>query len=365
MTTNKRIFLPLNSIDENRLSSEKYNDFIRCIKEVEFIEERFKIHQSLNNLSFLPTNIKRKITKYALSSKIYNSNNFDIIHILEQSNLYIVKHFLTKNIYATIHDIIPVLAHRKKIEGFSYPNNPIFFKYNLKQLKYVNKIIAVSNRTRLDLFDHFQDENLDINVIHNPVNPLIKKIEREELEKFYRIENINPDTDKIIIVGLSKIKNISFSLKIFERLLINFPKLELHLVGSFYCINQSDGFVIQNYPKNIFLHQNVDDIKLSYLYSMSKILLFPSYYEGFGLPLVEAMTCGAVVVTSDRGSIPEIVDDAGLIINLNDMDLFVNRITELLINNEYYENFKHLGLNRSKFFSIENFINKHILLYNE
>ena len=365
MTINKKIFLPLNSLEENRISSEKYYDFIKYIDRFDFSVERFKIDPNLNKIKFITTDLKIKLTKYFLSNRIYNNKNFDIVHILEQSNLYLVKHLQAKKIFATIHDIIPVLAYGNKINGFRYPNNPIFFKYSLRQLNNVNKIIAVSNKTKFDLYDYFQNDKLDINVIHNPVNPIIKKISSDQLNIFFDINNINPDSDKILIVGLSKIKNISFALKIFKKLLSIFPKIELHLVGSVSNLNNHDSLVVQNHPKNIFIHQDVDDIKLSYLYSMSKILLFPSYYEGFGLPLIEAMACGSVVVASDRGSIPEIVGNAGLTLSLNDLDKFINSITKILSNKEYFENFKSMGYQRASLFSIENFINKYTLLYNE
>jgi glycosyltransferase involved in cell wall biosynthesis len=365
MKINKKIFLPLNSLDENRISSEKYYGFIKSIEGFDFSDERFKINPNLNKIKFITTELKIKLTKYFLSNRIYNNKNFDIVHILEQSNLYLVKHFQTKKIFATIHDIIPVLAYGNKINGFSYPNNPFFFKYNLKQLNNVNKIIAVSNKTKLDLCDYFQNDKLDINVIHNPVNPIIKKISSDKLNKFYDINNINSESDKILIVGLSKIKNVSFALKIFKKLLSSFPKIELHLVGSVSNLNQDDNIFIQKQPNNIFTHQDVDDIRLSYLYSMSKILLFPSYYEGFGLPLIEAMTCGSVVVASDRGSIPEIVGNAGFTLSLDDVDIFVNCIIKLLTNEDFFEHYKSMGYQRASFFSIENFINKYSRLYNE
>lgn len=365
MKINKKIFLPLNSLAENRVSSEKYYSFIKNIDGFNFIDERFKIDPNLNKINFISTALKIKLTKYFLSNRIYNNKNFDIVHILEQSNLYLVKHFQGKKILSTIHDIIPVLAYGNKINGFRYPNNPFFFKYNLKQLNYVNKIISVSNKTKLDLYDYFQNDQLNINVIHNPVNPIIKKISRHQLNEFYDINNLNPDSDKILIVGLSKIKNVTFALKIYKKLLSFFPKLELHLVGSVSNLNLEDGIFIQKHCKNIFIHQDVDDLELSFLYSMSKILLFPSYYEGFGLPLIEAMACGSVVVASDRGSIPEIVGNAGFTLSLNDVDIFVNTITKLLTNKDFFENIQSIGYQRASFFSIENFINKYTHLYNE
>ena len=259
---------------------------------------------------------------------------------------------------------MPILAYDKKIKGYLYPNNPLFFKYNIKQLKYVNKIITVSNKTKLDLLEYMQFDNTNVHVIHNPVNPSITKIANESLETFYNDYNINPYSDKIIFVGLARNKNLYFALKIFEKLLTTFPELELHLVGSKLNIDKKSGLLIQKYINNIFIHHNINDLTLSYLYSMSKILLFPSFYEGFGLPLIEAMKCGSVVVASDRGAIPEVVDDAGILLSLDDFDSFILLITKLLTDKEFYEKYQIRGYNRSNLFSINNFILQYTKLYN-
>src|SRR5690606_30622115 len=62
----------------------------------------------------------------------------------------------------------------------------------------------------------------------------------------------------------------------------------------------------------------VDDAELRRLYDRCEALLFPSLYEGFGLPALEAMACGAVVVASDRGSLPEVVGDGGVLVGARD-----------------------------------------------
>ena len=87
------------------------------------------------------------------------------------------------------------------------------------------------------------------------------------------------------------------------------------------------------------------------LYSMAEVLAFPSWYEGLGLPLLEAMTCGAPVVASDRGSIPEVVGDAGLVCDVDDIATFARHLTTVLSDPEEHERLRQLGYQRATQFT--------------
>ena len=76
-----------------------------------------------------------------------------------------------------------------------------------------------------------------------------------------------------------------------------------------------------------------DDEKLADLYSGASVFIYPSLYEGFGIPIIEAMACGCPVVASNTSSIPEAVGDAGLLFNPKDSDDLAQKI-EMIISNE-------------------------------
>jgi glycosyltransferase involved in cell wall biosynthesis len=81
------------------------------------------------------------------------------------------------------------------------------------------------------------------------------------------------------------------------------------------------------------------------------VFAFPSFYEGFGLPLVEAMQCGAAIVASDRGSIPEVVGGAGLIFRLEDTERFAAHLAEVLGNGDARARLRAASLRRAAEFS--------------
>jgi alpha-1,3-rhamnosyl/mannosyltransferase len=91
------------------------------------------------------------------------------------------------------------------------------------------------------------------------------------------------------------------------------------------------------------------------------ILLFPSSYEGYGMPCLEAMLSGVPIVCSNNSSIPEIVGDAGLMCDAENGDGFVNNIIQLLNNKNLYNQKKQQGIERAKIFSDNEKYTKNLL----
>jgi glycosyltransferase involved in cell wall biosynthesis len=87
------------------------------------------------------------------------------------------------------------------------------------------------------------------------------------------------------------------------------------------------------------------------LYSMAAAFVFPSWFEGFGIPLLEAMICGAPIIASDRGAIPEVVGDAGLIGDAEDEQILARHLLAVLGNPAVAERLRQAGWQRVKRFS--------------
>ena len=88
-------------------------------------------------------------------------------------------------------------------------------------------------------------------------------------------------------------------------------------------------------------------------YSLADVFLFPSIWEGFGLPALEAMACGAPVITSNTSSLPEVVGDAGIKVNPLDYDEIALRLKEVLMDAALRERMRSSGITRAKEFSWE------------
>ena len=93
---------------------------------------------------------------------------------------------------------------------------------------------------------------------------------------------------------------------------------------------------------------------LCYFYNLAEVFVFPSFYEGFGFPIVEAFCCGAAVVTSNVSSCPEVAQDAALVVDPNDPEDIARAIDRILVNKELKEHLKQKALHRALDFSFVN-----------
>ncbi len=88
---------------------------------------------------------------------------------------------------------------------------------------------------------------------------------------------------------------------------------------------------------------NVSDYELTCLYAAAGVLILPSFYEGFGLPALEAMHCGCPVISSNRGSLPEIVGKAGPLLDPDDVDAWIESIEVILKDDSLRKQTKSIG----------------------
>lgn len=250
--------------------------------------------------------------------------------------------FTPTKFVVTIHDLI--LTHFPTVRATTL--SP--FIYNLKNIAYraviksairrSKKIITVSNFTKNDIISKFKVNPDKIVITYEGVANLSKgrdslfvaKLDRQEtLDQYHIAKNF------ILYVGNAyPHKNLETLLKVFSRLHIQRPELRLVLVG------KKDYFYskIEEYAHSLNLWQKdninspvifpgyVPDAQLEVLYQEAKAYIFPSLYEGFGLPPLEAMARGCLVLSSDRGSLPEVLGAGAIYFNPEKEDDILKKI---------------------------------------
>lgn len=156
--------------------------------------------------------------------------------------------------------------------------------------------------------------------------------------------------DKIILSvgGDNPNKNIETIMRALQKLPDNYKLIR---VGrNFNTIKLMDDLGIK---KRIISVENVELEILADLYRGSDVFVFPSLFEGFGIPLIEAMASGTPVITSDRGSLPEVVGDAGIICDPYDINDIAEAVLNLTGEDRIRRSYVSKGLTRSKLFTPE------------
>ena len=113
----------------------------------------------------------------------------------------------------------------------------------------------------------------------------------------------------------------------------------------------------------VFMQPDTDT--LVGLYNLADVFVFPSWYEGFGLPVLEAMACGTPVIASSRGSLPEVIGDAGFVVDAEDHHAIATTISRLFMDELDHVSWQAQALNRASMFSWDKSAAQMVEIYQE
>jgi glycosyltransferase involved in cell wall biosynthesis len=233
-------------------------------------------------------------------------------------------------------------------------------------IKRSDAIITVSESAKQDITRFYDIEPNKIYPLHlwtdENYNPqIIIESEKRALLTKYNL----PEKFVLFVGVVEERKNISGIIKIAKILHSRGNRIKFVIVGK-------PGFGFKKIAEkmnelgNQIIHlQYVDEKELVQLYNLAKIFLFPSYYEGFGLPPLEAMKCGIPVIVSNKSSLTEIVGEGGLLGNPDDYEFFAEGIGKLLEDESFYLHMKMKALEQAKKFTAETHIAELIRIFNE
>jgi glycosyltransferase involved in cell wall biosynthesis len=229
-------------------------------------------------------------------------------------------------------------------------------------------VIADSKSTRLDIMKHLPKSKGGVTAIHLGVDPVrFYNISDEERREALRKRYDLPEKFILYVGTLEPRKNIPRLIRAFSYGVVA-KGLPHHLV-----IAGREGWMFKSIFKEVRLHNLeervhfpgfVEPSDLATLYSMARSLAYPSLYEGFGLPCLEAMSCGTPVVTSDSSSLPELVGDYGLKVDPTSVDALAGALHKICSDDECYHNLSVRGAERARQFSWLTTARKTVDLYN-
>ena len=229
---------------------------------------------------------------------------------------------------ATIHDVhFTKLVLRKGISRFKP------YTFFLKRIiRCADKIITVSEFSKNMLIKQFKAPENKIKLVYNGVDPKFKIVDRSNFDILRSKYNVS--FKYILYVGnLKKHKNVKGLIKAYSLLsdaqknLYKLIIIAKHIESFKHLQRIVERLGLED---NVYFLDSVEDDDLVLFYNFAEMFVFPSYYEGFGLPPLEAMACGTPVISSYATSLKEVLGDSALYINPYSIQEIAQRIQELL-----------------------------------
>ncbi len=261
----------------------------------------------------------------------------------------------------TIHDLNPLKFSNSNTHTYN-----CYMSILLKQsVNVADKVIAISNTTKNDIMELLHIPEEKIKVIYQGVDKYWKPV--NSVSQLAIRKKYNISTPYILAVGnLEPKKNFPRLFSAFSIIKDNKKiKEQLVVVGPEGWSTKSISDSARKLSPDIIFTGYISDYELQILYSGAELFVFPSLYEGFGLPLLEAMACEVPVIASNSLAIPEIAGDAALFFDPTNIEEIAETIEKVISNEELRKELIQKGINRVKQFSWEKTAKETLNLYKE
>lgn len=257
-------------------------------------------------------------------------------------------------IVVTVHDV----SFLERPEYFSHVRRMQLRLTVAKTVLRAGGILTVSEFSKAAILRAYDVPASKVHAIPNAANPDFRLIGREKAAKAVR-EHLRFDAPFVLSVGdIQPRKNHLGLIEAFSRLLTAHPRLTHHLVlagkETSFAPRVREAARRSGFNGRIHFTGFVSDAQLLNLYNACDCMAFPSFYEGFGLPILEAMACGRAVVCSNTSAMPEVADGAGIVFDPNQPEDIARAMADILLDPELRARMERLGIQRAAHFSWQN-----------
>jgi glycosyltransferase involved in cell wall biosynthesis len=342
-------------------------------------ENEYVLIGSLNKVSeigFLPPNFQTvalheddtSVKGYFECRAILRRLNCDLVHI---PHLFWLPRALPCPYVMTVHDL---LEHMYRAHDGSGVMRAVHFQLTRRVLKGAARILAVSKFTKTEIGKLFGIPSSRIEVVYNAIDPRFLHGHASDADRQFLTQRYQITYPFLLYAGrISPHKNLVRIIEAFSALKaeldkeVKFPDLKLIIIGDELSKHPDlRRTVIRGGVQNDVRFLGFVPIEvLRIFYDAAKIFVFPSLYEGFGLPPLEAMAHGTPVLTSNTSSVPEVVGNAAVLVNAENVFEIMRAMLRVLLDKPLRERLKQRGYEQVKKFSWDESARQILAVYGE
>jgi len=259
--------------------------------------------------------------------------------------------FLPSKMVIIINDLIPLFfpEDHRLLRRF-------YFKFmSATTARRATRIMTISEHSRGDIVKFLRLPAGKIMVVHLGVEEIFRSLDirKEEIRRKYSL----PQKFILYVGNLSPHKNVRSLIRSYASLPVGLRENYKLVLGALksdkYFSNIDKAIREMKLTQDVLFTGFIEHKDLPSVYCMSSVFAFPSFYEGFGLPPLEAMACGCPVVSSNTSSMPEVLGDAAVFFNPYHVEEISQTIRLMLEDENLRKRFSQKGLERAKLFTIE------------
>lgn len=324
--------------------------------------KKLLFHTPENSIQIKPGSFWWKILKSSWRtfhiSKLIKKYDLDIYHGLSHELPAGIEESGIKSV-VTMHDLI-FLRYPEFYKGIDRSIYDRKFRYSCRV---ANQIHAISEQTKRDLMEYFLVPEEKIKVIYQSINPLFFQESTNAQKNTIRRKYQLPEKFILTVGTVEPRKNL---LALLEGMVLAKTYIPLVVVGKLTDYQHKvQKFIEADMNRlQVFFLSRIQDDELYVLYQMAEIMVYPSLFEGFGLPVAEANASGCPVITSNTSSLPEAGGDAALYIDPENPEEIGSAIKTLLADQNLRESLIEKGEINAQRFTPESFAQQMKQLYN-
>ena len=304
--------------------------------------------------------------------KVIRNLQSDVFHILDHSHAILVDYLDAERTVVNCFDVIPLLSNLNLIDVPYKPWVLASFHKRIECMRRAARVVCVSDSTRNDLIKYANFNPARVSVVpiglepdFSPHPPLGDSLDDERLQ-FAKQYGLSPYTSTILQVGTrNRYKNTPTALHVLREISQNKRDVCLLRVGAPFFEDELLLIEKLGIADRIFHIGRLSESDLRRAYRFASLLLFPSLYEGFGWPVLEAMASGCPVVVSNKGSLPEVVRDQTLCFDPHDINGMSDKICTILEDESVRAKCVVAGLGTASTYSWEATARETLTLYDQ